>query len=612
VTRRKPRQRTKPPEPSGGWLDSHRSWIAGAILFVLAFLLRIFFWQATPDSSWPYSSFYRGDALNWLQYADTIQRGLLLQDGLPLRPPGMAYLVALLWDGSMSGIGLLKFLWCLLGSLTVALFYGAVLRAFGFFVAILAGFAAACSTALMLLSTSLNNEIPYLLLVMAAFCLHHRLLGRPTLWILAVWSVLHSLACLVRVEHVLFYASVLVFYFVIWLRGRGKVPSLGLLRSLTMAALSVILFLLPLVPWQIHAWRNIERFNAVVRPSDEALTEEALRVEERIRDMEWDRASLEEKEELPGFVRRLASDFVAATVLHRGGQRVRAEDFRILEEAFGYRPEPLGRLPFITSYGPLNFYLANNPHAAGGFNRFGLDDLPPLEGGASRYSPDLLLEPLAEGMFFFDWPPHLEAFNHGYSMGWEWIRTHPSRFLGLVGKKLQIFWSGATLGFTGFNIPLGLSGLQRAVDLVVPRGGGGIGLWRLMALVLCVWGIVVGRRRLLLYPWFLFLASKLVMVVLFYGYARIGATVAPVIFLFVVLAVESFVTRWIPESWLKGAGRRRDAATMAAFVVVLILLVEGVRFGIGPRVRIDDLEIGTTDPHSARIHRDREIEVALR
>lgn len=38
----------------------------------------------------------------------------------------------------------------------------------------------------------------------------------------------------------------------------------------------------------------------------------------------------------------------------------------------------------------------------------------------------------------------------------------------------------------------------------------------------------------------------------------------------------------------------------------------GARFGIGPRVRIDDLEIGTTDPHSARIHRDREIEVALR
>jgi hypothetical protein len=387
---------------------------------------------------------------------------------------------------------------------------------------------------------------------------------------------------------------------------------LGLRRSLTTAALSVIFFLLPLVPWQVQAWRNIDTFNKVVRPSDEALTEEARRVEERIRDMEWDQASLEEREKLPGFVRRLASDFVAATVLHRGGQRVRAEDFRVLEEAFGYRPEPLGRLPFITSYGPLNFYLANNPHATGGFNRFGLDDPPPLEGGAARYSPELLLEPPAEGMFFFDWPPHLEAFNHGYSMGWEWIRAHPSRFLDLVLKKLQIFWSGATLGFTGFNVPLGLSGLQRAVDLVVPRGGAGVGLWRLMALLLCVLGIVVGRRRPLLYPWLLFLVSKLVMVVLFYGYARIGATVAPVVFLLVTLAVESVASKWISGSWLKGAGSRRDAATVAAFVVVLILLIEGVRFGIGPRVHVDGLEIGRTDPHPARIHRDRDVEVALR
>lgn len=630
-----PRREAKPREPSG-WLGSHRTWVAGVTLFILALLLRVLFWQATPDSAWPYSSFYRGDAVNWLQYASAIQGGMPFQDGLPLRPPGMAYLVALLWDGSLGGVGLLKFLWCVFGSVVVVLFYAAVLRPFGFFIALVAGLAAACSTALMLLSTSLNNEVPYLLLVMAAFCLHDRLCRRPLSWVLVVWSVLHSLACLVRVEHVLFFALILLYYIFVWarqgrvapevargrdrevesssgtMRHREAKASMGWRQSLAAASLSVIAFILPLAPWQIHAMTSIRSFNRTERPSDEALSPEARRAEELIRGMTWDPAAVEERNKLPGFIRRLGSDFVAATVQHRGRQRVRAEDFQILEDAFGYRPEPLNGFPFVTSYGALNFYLANNRRAAGGFNRFGLDDPAPLRGGASTYYPDLLLEPPGEGMFFFDWPLHLEAFNHGYGMGWEWIRTHPGDFLGLAWKKLRIFWSGATLGFTGFNIPLGLSGLQRAVDLVVPRGGSGVVLWRLAGLILCVVGIVAGRRRVALYPWLLFFASKLVVVILFYGYARIGATVTPVIFLLGALVIESLANRWIPESWREGSSVQRDVTTMVVFVVILLLLVEGARAGLGPRVRIDGREIGARDPFPSLVHRDREIDVRFK
>ena len=48
-------------------------------------------------------------------------------------------------------------------------------------------------------------------------------------------------------------------------------------------------------------------------------------------------------------------------------------------------PRPLVRFPFVSSYGPLNFYLANHAGAAGGFDRSPLEEPPPLKGGAARY-----------------------------------------------------------------------------------------------------------------------------------------------------------------------------------------------------------------------------------
>ena len=72
----------------------------------------------------------------------------------------------------------------------------------------------------------------------------------------------------------------------------------------------------------------------------------------------------------------------------------------------------------------------------------------------------------------FVYPPHLRLFNDGYELGWRALRERPARALSLAARKLRIFWSGAALGVTGFNFPLGLSGTRRAVDLLVPRRGG--------------------------------------------------------------------------------------------------------------------------------------------
>ena len=103
------------PDTAGGGV-----WKAGALIFGLALLLRIFFLYATPDSSWPYSSYYRGDADSWIEYARAIHDGSTYEMGLPTKPPGTAWLIAALWNGRDSGIPLLKLVWCLMGAGTVA------------------------------------------------------------------------------------------------------------------------------------------------------------------------------------------------------------------------------------------------------------------------------------------------------------------------------------------------------------------------------------------------------------------------------------------------------------------------------------------------------------
>ena len=66
---------------------------AALLLFVAALALRWLFWQATPDAAWPYSACYKGDAPVWLAYAEALREGRPFELGLPMRPPGAAYLI---------------------------------------------------------------------------------------------------------------------------------------------------------------------------------------------------------------------------------------------------------------------------------------------------------------------------------------------------------------------------------------------------------------------------------------------------------------------------------------------------------------------------------------
>jgi hypothetical protein len=504
----------------------------------------------------------------------------------------MAYLLAALGD---PGVEWLKLGWCLLGALAAWLTYRAarpVLRAEA---ALFAGLFAAASTGMLMLTTSLNNEIPYLVLVVAGLCLWERVAeGRPAA--LAAWTVLNALACLVRVEHALFVG--LVWLHLGW-RSMGRAAAGSRGRAAARLMGSAALFAVVLVPWQLHAAAAVRRFNST--PTPLAAAEEAAyrALEAQLAGVVWDADARARRDSLPAFCRRTLADFLAATVEHRGGERVRAEDFAILDQAFGARCERLPERFFVALYGGLNFELANHAGADGGFDRGPLERPPPLAGGRGSY-PEALVAGLPPPGLVPAYPPHLAALRRGYAAGFESMRGDPGGFLELAGKKLRRFWAGAALGFGGHGLPLGLDGVRWPVDLAVPTGPLAAA-WRVALLLACVAGALAGRRRPALVPWILWLASKLVVTVAFFGYARQGAAVVPVVAVLLALGAER---------WLSRPAAR--APLLVALVAAALLAVEGARFLSAPRLTLGGLPAGASDPLAPGRAADEHRQVRLR
>ncbi len=503
----------------------------------------------------------------------------------------------------------LKLIWSFFGAATVALFFLAVLRSFGLRVAAIAALVASASTGLMILSTSLNNETPYLLLVMASFTVWESIRHRPRLHTLVFWSALHGLACLIRVEHVLFFA--LVSAYLVWAWARLPDQQGGWKASMGRGVLMLFLFVLPLIPWHLHIFSQIERFNREPLPVNRATEQVYLQLEQALAGLRWTDEAARERMSLPAFTRRPISNFVAATVVIRGGTEVSGGDFDIIEDAFGSRPESIEAYPFVAIYGGLNFYLANNPQATGGFTRAPLEVRPPLAGGPSRY-PGFLITGLPPPELTLTYPPHLEIVNHGYRLGRDWILDHPGDYLSLAVSKMQIFWSGVTLGFTGYNLPLGISGVRRVVDLVVPDGGTGVALWRWAGLAILLLGLWVGRREEALVPWVLLLATKVITTLAFFGYAREGAVVIPVF----ALLLGLLAARGLPG--LTGFPTRTGARPVARRLVwascllaLGLIAIEGARWVSEPVLTLDGREVDAGDPFPGMQYEERRLRVTL-
>jgi hypothetical protein len=579
--------RDTPPEAAPPAPDGLPRWMF-ALLFGSALAVRLLFWHATPDRSWGYSALYKGDAALWLDYAHALRAGRPFELGLPIHPPGTAYLVSWLWDGTAAGIRALRVTWLVLGALVPPLLALVAGRAFGPVPGALAGAAAVSSTALIVLSSSVNSEVPYLLLVIGSFALHDGLLDDPRTSRAAAWSALQALACLIRVEHVLFTAAMLAW--LAWRWGRA-----GVVRLLVAAATFCAL----LLPWHVQAWRSVARFNTAelaTTPGEEGFLRS---VEAAVKGLPWEPDAQAERERLPAFARRTASGFVAATVAHRGGRAIRGQDLAILDEAFGYRPRPVASFPFVSSYGPLNFALANHAGATGGFSRSLLEAAPPLAGPLERYPP-----PLVRGLpppdLALVYPPHLRLFNEGYGVGAAWIAAHPREFAALVRRKLGTFWLGASTGVTGYNLPLGWTGTRRAVDMALPDGALPVA-WSLGWLLACLAGAWVGRGQPATWPWVILLATKVVVTAAFFGYARQGAAVVPAVLVLAALGAERALGRraGLTLPWRRGI----------VGACVLAAALETGRWLQQPEVVIDGRPAGTADPVPADLHRDHQIGV---
>ena len=603
MTRKEPKARKKPKTPRKSEVrkgpratppsQAHRERWTGWGLFLLAFVLRLFFWQATPDAHWPHSAYYKGDAVTWLNYAASLQADQPFELGLPLRPPGNAYLIAALWNGREDGIPALKMLWCLLGALIVWCVHGAVRQEFGPRPALGIGLLCAGSSGLMMLSTSLNNETPYLILVALTFRIWPHVRRGDDVRLLALWGASHALACLFRVEHALYFALLLLWQGISVWRREGLRPSGLRLLPTALAALLV------LAPWHVKAWQACYDFNHT-EPEVNPATEQAFQqIEAALAGISWEPEAQEALQELPAQSRRTMEHFVAATVAVRGGRTVSADDLQVMDEAFGSRPSRLSEHPFVALYGGLNFYLANNVHAPAGFGRGPLDAPPPLEGGRSRF-PAMLVAGLPPPDLALTYPPHLDAVNRGYSHGWQWIRDHPAEFLRLAGQKLSVFWAGATPGFSGYVLPLGLEGPRRRVDLVTPSLGLFGTLWQGLWFLFFAVGLWLERRRLeALIPWLAFLASKLAATVFFFGYARQGASVFLVVALGASLAFAHLLTQ---REGATGQSLLRRGPWVVAGV---LLALEILRWVSPPDLYLDGRPVTSTPSWPVEIHEDR-------
>ena len=641
---KRPKKKTvgkgKAQTPTDGRVARRRVRWTGLLLFVLALALRLLFWQATPDADWPHSVHFKGDAATWADYAASLRAGADFEFGLPLRPPGAAYLLSALWDGpsgdgpsgdGRSSLATAQFGWCLLGALTVLLVWDAARRSFGnerlgneglgSTVGLLVGLLCAVSHGLMVLSTSLNNETPYLFLVACMLWLWARLgpmaTATPSSAWLATWGAVNGLACLVRVEHLLFFVLTTA-----WLVLKPKKVGAATRLALPIAAAFAVVQL----PWHLKAWDGIERFNTELPDAGGPAAQAQARLEQMLGEVQWTPEAAAERDAMPAFARRAAANFVAATKLYRLGPSaaptssaplvIEPADLDALHHAFGSRPEALPGHPFVTFYGGLNFYLAHNPWAEPGFSRALLDQPPPLDESRGRFPP-ILVDGLPPPTLAFTYPPHLHAINHGYELGLRHLASEPGATARRLVERAKYFWDGASLGFGGAGFPAMGDLLRRRADLAAPTSGG-FRVWQFAWLGLVVAGLWIylkvglpSRTECLtariwqLAPWLALLLTKLVASLAFFGYARHGAGAYPAFALLAALGVVGLAGRFGFDPTT--AASRRKLLVGGVTLGLLVLAYEVWRFADPPAIQVDGRGIESGDPWPIDVHEDRRL-----
>jgi hypothetical protein len=134
------------------------------------------------------------------------------------------------------------------------------------------------------------------------------------------------------------------------------------------------------------------------------------------------------------------------------------------------------------------------------------------------------------------------------------------------------------------------------------RGRPGVTLWRWAGLALVLFGLWVGRREQALVPWLLFLATKVITTLGFFGYAREGAVVIPVFaLLLALLAARGLPAR---EKASPNTGRWLQ---LTAVIAVVLIAVEAYRWHSEPVVTLDGRDVSAGDPFPGLEYEERQL-----
>jgi hypothetical protein len=555
-----------------------RAAVIACSVFAIALLVRVSFLLATPDRAWPHSILYEGDAPVWVRWARALDRGEPFEFDLPMRTPGVAF--ALHWFapiGADASFTALKLVWCAISAATCAAVFVVARSMFSPRAALIAAGWLCFSFGSYELATSLDNETPYALLVVVLVGATARLVERPSPKLALLTGALHGLALLLRAEHALLLAAMLAWAG--WRLARARDASAGDVRderksetrcrerslppwaggaaarvrnlSLT-TALVAAAALAVCLPWSLRSHRAVERFNTVTGAEPDL----------RRAQPPWTAEAQEFFARLPAFARPGNFAFLADLSRAAGKREVaRADVEQFFREQFGYVPEPLATWTLVSSKGALDFALANHRASDGGFSLAGLSD-----------GHD------ADPQFSFGRPSHLRLYNRGYEVGLAAIRADFGAWLALVGRKLERFGDGVTLGLGASDWPHGVACVREPVDIATPANRAIV--WSLGTMSLLVAGIALAWRRGAV--WLIVIAYKLAVTVLFYGYARQAASIAPAFAVFGAVALDALLARCVRSP--------RIVAYLAVAVVLALLASDGVRCADPPQFDVRAVE----------------------
>jgi hypothetical protein len=538
-------------------------WLFAAGVFTIALLVRLVYLYSSPDAGWAHSVLFEGDAPRWLRWAVSLEQGIPYQAGLPLFSPAVAFVLYWLapWSWSNPMLGM-KALWCIATAMACALTYLATAQTVNRRVAVIAAALMTFSFGSFILSTSLNNEALYTPVLLLTVLASIAMVRSPQIVQAVALGASHGVAMLIRPEHALLFAMMLLY--VLWKLGAlqavvGRVKAGGgrdwrvLARAGVGLGTVVLSAMVVCAPWNVRSSLALQEMNHDLM---EPLEFEAAPVV-------WAADAREFIASLPAFSRPATFH----TVNHIGEQigltTITAADLlAYFHKSWGYIPEPLPNWSFLSIKGGKDFAMANHPAARDGYTEV-----------------HLLLPGETELHTFIDRPDLLQLVNHGYAIGWGYITADFRGWLVRVGAKLGRFFDGACLGFTSRNLPLGLHGQRRPVDMFNATGGqsaAGRALyesWRMIILIGIATGAVLAVRRRVGGMWLLIILYKLIVTVLFYGYARQSASIAPAFFVLMALAIEYAGVRLAPT--VAPLRRWAKPAAIAALLLTVALDISG-------------------------------------